>query len=193
MGLPRWLSGWRINLQCRRYRRHGFDDWVRKIPWRRQWQPTEVFLPGKFQGQRSLAGYSPRGHKESDVTKHMAHSTNHSFFSTFDVPSTCFNHNIKKFDISILGGSECSQFIPQTSALIAKLEKWQIINKYCRTNTWMCTMKGILFCFIMPFIEGFKDRADIVPWKSEINFRIRKVPSTHIEYSQCTYYILNSI
>ena len=37
----------------------GFDPWVGKIPWRRKWQPTPVFLPGKSHGQRSLAGYSP--------------------------------------------------------------------------------------------------------------------------------------
>ena len=37
----------------------GSDTWVRKIPWRRKWQPTSVFLPGKSHGQRSLAGYSP--------------------------------------------------------------------------------------------------------------------------------------
>ena len=40
-----------------------FDPWVRKIPWRRAWQPTSVFLPGEFHGQRSLAGYSPWGSK----------------------------------------------------------------------------------------------------------------------------------
>ena len=40
-------------------RRHGFDPWVRKIPWRRTWQHTPVFLPGKSHGQGSLAGYSP--------------------------------------------------------------------------------------------------------------------------------------
>ena len=62
---PWWLSRYRICLQCRRSR---FDPWVGKIPWRRKWQPTPAFLPGEFQGQRSLAGYSPRGHKESDTT-----------------------------------------------------------------------------------------------------------------------------
>ena len=41
--------------QCRRHRRHRFNPWVRKIPWRRTWQPTPVFLPGKSHGQRSLA------------------------------------------------------------------------------------------------------------------------------------------
>ena len=39
--------------------------------WRRKWQPTPVFLPGESQGQRSLVGYSPRGHKESDTTEHL--------------------------------------------------------------------------------------------------------------------------
>ena len=50
-------------------RRPRFDPWVGKIPWRWAWQPTPVFLPGKFHGQRSLAGYSPWGCKESDTTE----------------------------------------------------------------------------------------------------------------------------
>ena len=50
----------RILLQCRRW---GFNPWVRKIPWRRKWQPTPVFSPGKSHGQRILAGYSPQDHK----------------------------------------------------------------------------------------------------------------------------------
>ena len=37
--------------------------WVGKIPWRREWQPTPVFLPGEFHGKRSLVGYSPWGHR----------------------------------------------------------------------------------------------------------------------------------
>ena len=45
------------------------DLWVRMIPWRREWQPTPVFLPGESHGQRSLAGYSPQGHKELDTTE----------------------------------------------------------------------------------------------------------------------------
>ena len=48
--------------------RPGFDPWVGKIPWRRAWQPTPVFLPGESHGQRSLVGYSPWDHKESDMT-----------------------------------------------------------------------------------------------------------------------------
>ena len=58
--LARWLSGKKIHLQ---FRRHRFDPWVRKILWRRKLQPTLIFLSGKSHGQRSLEGYSLRGHK----------------------------------------------------------------------------------------------------------------------------------
>ena len=68
-GCPRWLSGKESTCQ---YRRHEFDPWVRKMPWRRTWQPTPVFVPGKSHGQRSLASYIPWGHKESDnMTKRL--------------------------------------------------------------------------------------------------------------------------
>ena len=42
---------------------NGFDPWVKKISWRRRWQPTPVLFPGKSHGQRSLGAYSPWGHK----------------------------------------------------------------------------------------------------------------------------------
>ena len=48
-----------------------YNSWVGKIPWRRKWQSTPVFLSGKFHGQRSLAGCSPWGHKELDITKYI--------------------------------------------------------------------------------------------------------------------------
>ena len=50
---PQWLPGKEPTCQCRRC---GFDPWVGKIPWKRKWQPTPVFLPGKSHGQSSLAG-----------------------------------------------------------------------------------------------------------------------------------------
>ena len=53
---------------CQR-RRCGYDPWVGKIPWRRTGQPTPVFLSRESHGQRSLAGCSPRSHKESDTTE----------------------------------------------------------------------------------------------------------------------------
>ena len=50
----------------------GLIPWVGKIPWRRKWQPTPVFLLEKSRGQRRLAGYSPWGHKESDMTEQLS-------------------------------------------------------------------------------------------------------------------------
>ena len=50
-------------------RRLKFEPWVGKIPWKKEWLPTTVFLPGESLGQRRLVGYSPWGHKESDMTE----------------------------------------------------------------------------------------------------------------------------
>ena len=70
VGLPWWLRFWeRICLPCRRSR---FDPWVGKIHWRRKWQPTPVFLPGESHGQRNLAGYSPWGCKELELTEQLS-------------------------------------------------------------------------------------------------------------------------
>ena len=77
---PLWLSGslgsFFVMLfhkkpawQFRRLKRHRFNIWVRKFPWRRAWQPTLVFLPGEAHEQMSLMGYSPWGRKESDMTE----------------------------------------------------------------------------------------------------------------------------
>ena len=63
MGLPRWLRGKESTCQWRRHRRHRFDPWVGKVPWRRKWQSISVFLPGISHGQRGLVGYSPWGHR----------------------------------------------------------------------------------------------------------------------------------
>ena len=68
-GLPRWLSGEEPACRCKRDRRCRFSPWVGEIPWRRKWQPIPVCLPGKYHGQGSLAGYSPRGCTESDMTE----------------------------------------------------------------------------------------------------------------------------
>ena len=56
-----------------------FDPWVRKISWKRKWQPTPVFLPGKSHGQRSLAGYRPWDRRESDTTE-CTHIQHHAFY-----------------------------------------------------------------------------------------------------------------
>ena len=69
MGFPGGASGKELAYQCRRHKRCGFDPWVGKIPWRRSWQPTPAFLPEEFHRERTLAGYSPQGRTESDMTE----------------------------------------------------------------------------------------------------------------------------
>ena len=59
LGFPGGASGKEPACQCRRCKKHVFDPLVRKIPWRRAWQPTPVSLPGESHEQRSLVGYSP--------------------------------------------------------------------------------------------------------------------------------------
>ena len=68
-----WQSGKEFICQCRRCKRHGFNSWVGKIPWRRKWQPTPVFLPGKSHEQRSLVGYQSIGLQK--VGRDWAHSS----------------------------------------------------------------------------------------------------------------------
>ena len=74
------------DCQCRRL---GFYPWVRKIPWRRKWQLPPVFLPGKSLGQRSLAGYSPWGHKR--VGHDLVTKQQYLLFNPFCQGEDCFN------------------------------------------------------------------------------------------------------
>ena len=83
--LPRWPGG--QESTCQSTRRHGFDPWVVKIPWRRKWQPTPEFLPGKSHGQRSLAGCIPWGPKESHRTQQV---NNNNYKTTSKGPSFFF-------------------------------------------------------------------------------------------------------
>ena len=69
---PDGASGKESACQCRRHKRCGFDPWVGMIPWRRKWHPTPVFLAEEYHGQRSLAGYSPQGHIESESTQKLS-------------------------------------------------------------------------------------------------------------------------
>ena len=85
--LPRWRSGKEPTGQCRRGRRRGFYPWVKKIPWRRTWQHTPVLLPGKFDGQRSLASYT--GHGVTDNCDNSAHDGALFIFCHFSTYVLC--------------------------------------------------------------------------------------------------------
>ena len=96
-GLPRWHQGKELTCQCRRHKRCRYDPWVRKIPWRREWLPISVFLPRESHGQRSLPGYSPQVHKESDTTEAIqyAHMLPHTMKQRF--LSQVYRNSIKIF------------------------------------------------------------------------------------------------
>ena len=81
-----WLRWQGICLPCWRPR---FNPWVRKIPWRGEWQPIPVFSPGEFHGQRSLVGYSLWGHKESNTTEKLTHTQTHA---SKELDPTCHNY-----------------------------------------------------------------------------------------------------
>ena len=94
IGFPRWCGGKEPACQCRRFRRGRFNPWVKKISWSRKQQPTPVFLPTKFHGQRSLVGYSPWGCRVRNdwVTEH-AHTQ--WLFCSFMISHCMFNlHSI---------------------------------------------------------------------------------------------------
>ena len=76
-GFPGGLLVKNLPANAGESKRHGFDPWVGKIPQRRKWQPTPVFLPGKSYGQRSLVGYSPQGHKELETADQLNMHTWH--------------------------------------------------------------------------------------------------------------------
>ena len=83
LGFPGGASGKEPTCQCGRLKRHGFNPWFRKTPWRRGWQPTPVLLPRECQGERSLAGYSPWGHR-----------VRHNWVGTLDSGIKCPPQNV---------------------------------------------------------------------------------------------------
>ena len=89
--LFRWLSGKEPTCQCRRLRKCSFNLCIGKIPWSRKWLHTQVFLPEKSHGQRSLAGYSPWGWKESDMIKQPSMQAHGSCSKAFAFPSNLWH------------------------------------------------------------------------------------------------------
>ena len=102
--VPGGASGKEPACQCRRPKRRGFHPWFWKIPWRRAWQPTPVFLPGESHGQRSLVGYSPQGRRESVMTERLSmHIYGHMIFNT---SAKAKQREGQSFQLMILGNSD---------------------------------------------------------------------------------------
>ena len=116
---------WRASLVAQMVKkcgRPGFNPGVRKIPWRRAWLPTPVFLPGEFHGQRCLADYSPWGPEELDTTEWLTLSL---FMFSWDV-----YHNRLVTDMRI----QLCSIKPD-------------IKNFCKKHKTMPPFSPILFCF----------------------------------------------
>ena len=86
-----------------------FDPYVRKIPCRREWQPTPLFLSGESRGQRSLVGYSPWGHKESDRTERVTLSLSHMAINSVQVsPSASALPSSMEVSVGLQGNCQAS-------------------------------------------------------------------------------------
>ena len=111
LGLLRWLSRKeyrKVATSAYKCKRCGFDPWVRKIPWRRKWQPTPVFLPGKSHGQRSLVGYrgSPGVLGLQRVGLDLAIKQPHTYRSTSEPnPKPCYSYSAPNSNISFQDNS----------------------------------------------------------------------------------------
>ena len=122
-GLPWWLCGKKkkkkkTNCQCRR---PGFDPWVRKIPWRRKWQPSPVFLSGKSHGQRILVGYSPWGLKRVRhdlATKQQQHQIEEA---TLDLQEHMHFINFQQFKTEFQNLSEIKILVQEIVSLSCRL------------------------------------------------------------------------
>ena len=90
MGFPGGTHGQETAFQCWRHKRCYFDPWIGKIPWRRAWQPTPVFLPGESHGQRSLVGCSPQGHTGLDMTEVTQHAA--PYIPSGPITAVWWNH-----------------------------------------------------------------------------------------------------
>ena len=104
LGVPRWRSDKEPAYQCWRHKRCRIDPWVRKIPWRRKWQPSPVFLPGEPHRQRNLAGYSPWGSKELDMTEHTCNECSALVLASESTPPRplCHAHTPRPPSASLL-------------------------------------------------------------------------------------------
>ena len=139
-------------LQCKRLK---FDPWVRKIPWRREWLLTPVFLPEEFHGQRSLVGYNPQGHKESDTTERLTLSLSTFWGFSGGEDGKQFAYNTGDLVRSPGWGRSAGQGNGYHSSIFFKfIFNWRIIALqccvgFCHTSTWI-SHRCVCVCVFLP-------------------------------------------
>ena len=144
----------RIHLQCRR---PGLHPWVGKMTKHRKWQPTPVILPGKFHGQRSLAGYSPWNHKALDMTD-WAHPYIYWAFVWKAKHFTCISHVIVK-QLYVVYTAFCSWVnticgglsnFPKVTVFVGGMFKVWIHHYLMKSpNSFFCVWVYGLLCFVL--------------------------------------------
>ena len=105
-GFPRWVSGKESTCQCRKC---GFDPWVEKIPWRRSWQPTPVFLPGESPWTEEPGGVQSWAHTDSDTTATKTTTT-----PSFPYRQSLIKPNWRGREEKLTDGEFCGIFHIQT-------------------------------------------------------------------------------
>ena len=142
--------------------RHEFDPWVWRIPRRRKWQPTPVFLPGRSHGQRSLAGYSPQGRKESDMAWRLStHAKRPKEFKKGW--NSLAGHTFPETENSVYYDYCCLQALPSPLLSGANGSLVTVLNRTIRTSCGkaVCTLwrtpstaGKTLHCFFFFFLRG---------------------------------------
>ena len=166
MGLPRWLNGKESACQCRRQSRHDFNPWVRKIPWRRKWQPTRGFLPGKSHGQKGLAGHSPWGCKKSDMTYWL---NTHACLSNEQAKSSDWYFWFCKTEMHVLSLKQQQQHCKTKLTYLSKLAevrcKWKLHHEWHWWWKGDCTHFSLLCLTPFEHLPIRFKRGDL--WKSK--------------------------
>ena len=142
--MVQWFKKKKSSFHCRRCR---FSPQVRKSPWRWKCQPTPGFLPGESQGQKSLVGYSPRGHHELDMTEQLTHTHKDVLVSPtkhweghkgHDMSAFCFKSSLcllyGRFKWEILG---CKETKWETITIIHVKDVGGFRLKQCQTKRKM--------------------------------------------------------
>ena len=178
-GLPGGTSGKEPACQCRKHKGYGFDPWIGTIPWRRAWQRTPGFLPGEAHGQRSLAGHSPWGLKESDAAEWLsmhrpscpASCSGNSAFSLHPVSVLSFSCPV------VSGALRCHGLLPRRASL--SLTTSGSLPNFTFIASVMPSIHLILWCprlllpSIFPSIRDFSNESSVhIRWPKYWSFSI---------------------
>ena len=138
-------------------KRHRFDSWVGKMPWRRRWQPTAVFLPSKSHRQRNLVGYSPWDYKHSDTTDQLSTHTHTELWERVNV--------VKVFYIYLW----IFLLLIQCWVTKNKIYKWKDKSFHIYYNLWLWNVN-----YLAKF-NWINNQACLILWEPQFIVKIQNV------------------